>query len=489
MHLSLVLARLESAIEKATRGVGPTRLNPSTTMKTSLPCLLIVSLGLSLPQMYGAELVFFGNLHSHTSYSDGSGTPEQAYKYARDTAKVDFLAITEHNHRLCEGGAAADRRDGVMIAKNPELYTGPKSSALIPTAGRYNQEGKFLAIYGQEFSSISQGNHANVFEIAEVIDDQVVPNGHFDSLLTWLGTHLDSTGQKAIIQFNHAKLLDDYTIQYGADDFGGQANWLSQMGEETALFEMLNGPAMTKTSGNRSEEVMEEDYNHYLLLGFHVAPTGDQDNHYKTWGNSTDSRTGVIADELTKPKLLAALRARHAYATEDKNLRLIFKVNGHLCGDIVPAPPPGTELEISYAIQDDDEPDAAYQIEVNSGTIGGNAVQLLDTVSTTGNTTAPKSIADIQYAGGPQFIYFKITQANNDGVADRAWTAPVWFESSPEQPVITGNDSNQYIASKNSSVYHVSPECRSAKSIKESNRITGAAAKEGRTKHQGCPIS
>src|SRR5690349_2255667 len=76
---------------KATRKLGPTRLNPSTTMKTSLPCLLIVSLGLSLPQIYAAELVFFGNLHSHTSYSDGSGTPDQAYKYARDTAKVDFL--------------------------------------------------------------------------------------------------------------------------------------------------------------------------------------------------------------------------------------------------------------------------------------------------------------------------------------------------------------------------------------------------------------
>lgn len=27
--------------------------------------------------------VFFGNLHSHTSYSDGSGTPEEAYAHAR----------------------------------------------------------------------------------------------------------------------------------------------------------------------------------------------------------------------------------------------------------------------------------------------------------------------------------------------------------------------------------------------------------------------
>ena len=43
--------------------------------------------------------VFFGNLHSHTSYSDGSGTPTDAYLHARDVAGLDFLAITEHNHK------------------------------------------------------------------------------------------------------------------------------------------------------------------------------------------------------------------------------------------------------------------------------------------------------------------------------------------------------------------------------------------------------
>src|SRR2546426_833969 len=137
---------------------------------------------------------------------------------------------------------------------------------------------------------------------------------------------------------------------------------------------MLNGPALTSTTGNRAAEVMESEFDHYLLLGFHVSPSGDQDNHYKTWGTLTDARTGIITDELTKPKILSAMRQRHTYATEDKNLRLIFKVNDHLCGDILPAPATGTELNVSYAIHDDDEPDAAYTIQVRSGTIGGNAV-------------------------------------------------------------------------------------------------------------------
>ena len=98
-------------------------------MKTFVLGIFILVAAAFTPRLYADEQVFFGNLHSHTSYSDGSGTPDQAYKWARDTAKLDFLAITEHNHRLCEAGASKDRKDGIMIAKTPELYTGPKSSA------------------------------------------------------------------------------------------------------------------------------------------------------------------------------------------------------------------------------------------------------------------------------------------------------------------------------------------------------------------------
>jgi predicted metal-dependent phosphoesterase TrpH len=74
--------------------------------------------------------VYFGNLHSHTSYSDGSGTPSEAYKYARDTAKLDFLAITEHNHISAESGAKADRKDGILIAKTHSLYEGHNQTPL-----------------------------------------------------------------------------------------------------------------------------------------------------------------------------------------------------------------------------------------------------------------------------------------------------------------------------------------------------------------------
>ena len=40
----------------------------------------------------------FGQLHSHTNVSDGTGTPDDAYSWARDKGKADFFAVTDHSN-------------------------------------------------------------------------------------------------------------------------------------------------------------------------------------------------------------------------------------------------------------------------------------------------------------------------------------------------------------------------------------------------------
>ncbi|MGY0040085.1 hypothetical protein [Pedobacter sp. NJ-S-72] len=46
---------------------------------------------------------YYGNLHSHSSYSDGNKDntnkkPEDDYAFAKNSMKMDFLGISEHNH-------------------------------------------------------------------------------------------------------------------------------------------------------------------------------------------------------------------------------------------------------------------------------------------------------------------------------------------------------------------------------------------------------
>ena len=443
-------------------------------------------------QAAAEDRVFFGNLHSHTSYSDGSGKPADAYTYARTKGKLDFLLISEHNHASAENGASADRRDGILIAKDHSLYTGPKAAALIPAA-KSATKANFLALYGQEFSTISSGNHVNVFDVPKVID---VPNGDFKDLVRWLGENKDSGGQPAIVQLNHpAEYNEADNEEYGRDDFASATEWLAQFGGHVSLAELVVGPAMAKpTDTDKTPRVMEKDYLDLLNIGFKVAPTADQDNHYKTWGTSSNARTGVVADALTKEKILAALRARHAYATEDPTLRIVVRMGGGLAGDVVASPALNSEIPIDISIVDDDEPVADYEVEVYSDKgPGGDVAKVIDTVKIHGNTATPAKIEDIRFTGTGQYVFLKIRQLEDEGNGDRAWIAPVWFATAgsptPSPPTIAGAPAatGKEVASKKSEVYHLSDECIDAKRIKQENRLMGELAKNGRRLHTGCP--
>ncbi len=242
---------------------------------------------------------FFGNLHSHTSLSDGSGTPAEAYEHARDTAGLDFLAITEHNH--AQAGS---------IAGNHTLYTGPGSLSLIPTANAFTENGQFIALYGQEFSTIGSGNHINVLDAPQVID---VPNGNFRRLFgEWLPANLDTQGREPLLLLNHpANGTSPQNLEYGIDDFGGdRAAWLAALDPRTDLINLINGPADTPGTGLPPGSPSEGEFRRYVNLGLHVAPTADQDNHRRNWGNATEARTAGTGDEPHKSR--AALRSAPA---------------------------------------------------------------------------------------------------------------------------------------------------------------------------------
>ena len=41
--------------------------------------------------------LYWGDVHGHTSLSDGQGTPDEYFTYARDTANLDFTILTDHD--------------------------------------------------------------------------------------------------------------------------------------------------------------------------------------------------------------------------------------------------------------------------------------------------------------------------------------------------------------------------------------------------------
>lgn len=389
--------------------------------------------GVALAILDGAaaaqDKVYFGNLHAHTVYSDGSGTPDEAYAAAK-AAGLDFIAVTEHSHAAAEGSGDTER---LHIATDRSLYNGTRPDSLISAAKRHTVPGRFVAIYGQEYSTISKGNHVNVFEVPDVID---IPNAKFRDLIDWTSRHRDSSGRPALLQFNHPALDDEEAVEYGRDDFGGAEAWLRAMDGQAELIELFNGPAKAKQGGLRSAAVQESDYYHYLNLGFHLAPSVGHDNHYRTWGIVTDARVAVVAPRLTKAAVLDALRARHAYATSDKNLRLVFRAGRALQGDIVTSVPAvDSELPLTLSIKDDNEPRAAYRIDVYSDVPGGDPInprRPVNSYSVTGDTPAPIALDGVPFWTKGQYVIVRVKQLRDTGEdeaeePDTAWTAPIWF--------------------------------------------------------------
>ena len=82
-------------------------------MSTSIPLALrnglVITLAIALAAPAAAQTsdVRFGNLHAHTSYSDGLGEPEEAFRMACEVG-LDFFAITEHNHEDGDGKGEAN---------------------------------------------------------------------------------------------------------------------------------------------------------------------------------------------------------------------------------------------------------------------------------------------------------------------------------------------------------------------------------------------
>ena len=79
--------------------------------------------GSGLDDIMDGKKFFFGNLHSHTAYSDGQGTPAEAFAFARDVAGYDFYAVTDHAELVGSSewedtGVQADlfTLDGVFVA-------------------------------------------------------------------------------------------------------------------------------------------------------------------------------------------------------------------------------------------------------------------------------------------------------------------------------------------------------------------------------------
>lgn len=326
----------------------------------------------------GPYHVYFGNLHSHTGFTDGSRTPAYAYDYARYEAKLDFLGITEHSNLF------DDTFDAVASRKWRDLKQ---------IAEEKTEDGKFLAIMGSETTWYNQFGHMNIYGADFFLNPYEVK---YNDTVVYYRTLKQFP--RVINQWNHPWSCGNRHL----DMFEPYDPELDQV---------------IYTIEINSVEVPEENslmyYIHALDQGWHISPVGSQDNHRENWGTENDIRTGVIARKLTKADFYDAVRKHRTYYTCAKRLSVLFYANGLLMGSTVPK---ANEVKFDILIQNEEADAELDHVEI----IGGNG-KVLCTQSLEGY----KAEVSISVTQPSPYYFLKVCQKNRNF----AVTAPVWIEN------------------------------------------------------------
>jgi trimeric autotransporter adhesin len=334
--------------------------------------------------------LYFGDLHSHTSYSDGEGTPDEAFAAAR-TAGADFLALTDHHYLLLDWEWAD----------------------ILRSADDHTVDDEFVAMAGYEYF-LPGINEINIYGTRIMPPDAVSkPYPHYsgermtgDSFFPWIYDWI-ANEPGAIGQWNHP-------LSYGCPvcwdfyqfDFCNEERDLAM-----GMIECYNW-------GDR-----ESSYVKALDAGWHMMPTATADDHYGEWISGSEVRTVLLAPSLTREDLYDAMRDGRGYATQDSNLAIYYTLNGAVMGSVLYGV---TSVTASIHIEDPDQ-------------VAGDAITLVEIMTNGGAVIASQEgdgtcVFDwdvtLEVEDGGYYFVRVHTESNELGLPGvTAWTAPVWAEN------------------------------------------------------------
>jgi hypothetical protein len=321
--------------------------------------------------------LYFGDLHTHTSYSDGTGTPWDAYEAAID-AGADFMAVTDHI--------------AIWNAYYAWTATEEEWQDILAAADHYTSK-KFVAMAAYEAWLLADLGEINVFDTREL------PPGPLLNRLDRLPVFYDWLAEQgAIGQYNHPL--------YVSDDFLNYSFYTETRDQGMGVLENLRNADS------------ESSYIKALDAGWHIMPAANSDTHSANWISGSEVRTVLLAPSLSPEDLYEAMRESRGYATQDKNLQIHYTLNGEVMGSVLSST---GSYEVSVRISD---PDGA-----------GDEIKLVEIVSDGGAVVASVSAdsATVEWtttltSDSAHYFYIRVTTASDrsgeEGVT--AWTAPVW---------------------------------------------------------------
>lgn len=233
-------------------------------------------------QSIGGLNLYFGDLHNHTGYSDGVGTPALAFATAKARG-LHFMAVTDH---------------GFML-------TDTEWQNLRDQAEAATVEHQFVALAGYEFTHAK--GHINVYNTDTLVNRDMPGFETVDGFYNWLVNQ-----PTAFAEFNHPFQSQDWNFNNFA--YHPRADHKMVVQELTTA----------------------QDFFIAMNAGWHLGTLKNRDTHTDEWG--VNPLMGLLAASLTKADILEAITARRTFFVSpfDSNLAVVLRGNGAWMGSSIP---------------------------------------------------------------------------------------------------------------------------------------------------------
>ncbi len=304
--------------------------------------------------------IYWGDVHTHSIYSDGSGTPEQNFFFARYVAKLDFYALTEHG-------------EIISLLQLMDSY--------IKKTQKVNIPGEFVTFLGMEYTNHNTGHFVCIFNGDELMTDPVISYRSLDTpfdLWDALDGFTAETGSKVLAIPHHTikeRYMQDWT--YYNPKYVKIAEVTSVHGDN--LFEYHHPLNYRGSTAPPPYPINGSSIIDALRMGLHLSLNGGSDGHdghpgrsishtdayithqrpYTFWWTRIDKPypggiTAVISPSLSRSTIFDQLENRFVYANSDHGRPLLnFTISGQPVGGnstiYVPTAETAREIEIFLA--------------------------------------------------------------------------------------------------------------------------------------------
>ncbi len=347
-----------------------------------------------------AQRVFWGDLHTHTKYSDGRGTPDEMFEFGRRYAALDFCAISDHAFITTE-----------------EMWRDIQE-----TTKRHHRPGDYVTFLGYEWSGPREvGGDHNVYTTEDsmpLLRSYLLYN--YANLRQYHGPkrqagHVEDLFRALAGNFQRENLL---TIpHYGGRP--GNPEWHNpQLQRGIEIF----------SDHRRSEDWVAT----FLQRGHRVGIVASTDNHSGNAGYGVrrldvtrgsdgalysrfspaergTALVAVLGEELTRESVFQGVYHRRTYATTGERIALRFEVGGQ---------PMGSELRI-------EGPVALAASVAGTGELHTIRIVKNGRILYAVAPGSPEvSFEFLDSDGAPEGAYYYLDIVQKDG--EKAISSPVW---------------------------------------------------------------